>query len=198
MEGLEECASFIVTASVKLASEPGTEIMWLQASCKTASPRPLKGHPNPLPRAGGGRQGLGFVGAPAPVLLPARRGGRRWYDSSRSTFPYMGKRCSNFWSCVLWQCWIREFYKQSWTLVILICLPLSGMLSVRLPLQGVLAAFMQAGSQRFPTYFGFSNRSVNQGYGTGEGVMLRCSRTASGQRAAHTGHFALVVWWDSL
>lgn len=79
-------------------------------------------------------------------------------------------------------------------LVILICVPVSGMLSVRLPQEGVLAVFTLAGSQRFPIYFGFSNRSVNQGYGTGEGMMLRCSRTASGQRAAYTGRFALVAW----
>lgn len=78
-------------------------------------------------------------------------------------------------------------------LVILICVPVSGMLSVRLPQEGVLAVFTLAGSQRFPIYFGFSNRSVNQGYGTGEGMMLRCSRKANDQRGSCMGHFASVV-----
>lgn len=58
-------------------------------------------------------------------------------------------------------------------------------------------SLLQAGSQRFPTYLGFSNGSVNQAYGMGEGRMLRCSRKANTQRAPRTGRFALVVWRDS-
>lgn len=79
-------------------------------------------------------------------------------------------------------------------LVMCICMPVSGTLSLQSPLQGMLAARMQAGSQCSPTYLEFSNRSVNQGYGRGEGMMLRCSRRANDQRAPYTGHFAVVVW----
>lgn len=76
----------------------------------------------------------------------------------------------------------------------LVCAPVSGTLSSWWPLQGTLAAFMQAGSERFPTCLGFSKRSVNQGYSMGEGAMLRCSGKAKDQRAPCTGHFAWVVW----
>lgn len=60
--------------------------------------------------------------------------------------------------------------------------------------QRVLAVFVKAGSWCFPTSLGFSNSCVNKGYGTGEGMMLRCSRKANDQRASYMGHFTSVVW----
>lgn len=52
MEGLDKCSSFIETGLVKLASEPSRGIMWLQASCKAASPQSSGGEPRQSRRQG--------------------------------------------------------------------------------------------------------------------------------------------------
>lgn len=75
MEGLEKRSSFVERGLVKLASEASTGIMWLQASCKAASPQSSRR-----------RQGL----------HGSRSRLGSWCSSSRSAFPYMGKPCSNF------------------------------------------------------------------------------------------------------
>lgn len=58
LEGLEKRARFIVIGLVKLASEPSTELMWLQASCKAASTLTTQGSTQALCRA---QMKAGFV-----------------------------------------------------------------------------------------------------------------------------------------
>lgn len=58
IEGLEKRTSFVVRGSVKHAGEPSTEIMWLQASCKAASPQSAQGSTQTFCGAQSGRQGL--------------------------------------------------------------------------------------------------------------------------------------------
>lgn len=174
MEGLEKCSSFIETELVKLASEPSTEITWLQASCKAASPQSSQGEQSR-------RQGL-------------HGSARAWGAGAAAA-----GQCSHIWEnpALIFKavcCGTAEYGNFISKAECLLCS--SGcqhLARCHCSCQSVLAVFVKVGSQCFPTSVGLSNSCVSKGYGTREGMMLRCSRKANDQRGSYMGHFASVV-----
>lgn len=177
MEGLEKRRRFIETGFVKLASEPSREIMWLQASCKAASPQSRQGEPRQSRRQG-------LQGSTAPGAAAAA--GQRSHIWENPALIFKAVCCGsaeygNFISkdeCLLCSSGCQHLAR------------------CRCGCQRVLAVLVKAGSQCFPTSLGFSNSCVNKGCGTGEGTMLTCSRKANDQRASYMGLFASVVRWE--
>lgn len=171
MEGLEKWSSFIETGLVKLASEPSTEIMWLLT---------MQHHPRPLRESPGKARG---------------RGAHAWGAGAAAA-----GQLSHIWEnpALIFKavcCGSAEYGNFISKAECLLCS--SGrqhLARCHCGCQRVLAVFVKAGSQCFPTSLGLSSSCVNKGYSTGEDMMLRCSRKANDQRASYMGHFALVVW----